>query len=215
MLVGGVIAGKILDREYRLIEQKLLRKAKEKSGDPESITPSDIDDDFPIEVARFRTMPIYLILFIVTCAGYGWTLQQGVNLACPLVLLIISMLPYYPLLLVKCSNSSQSGLCHCLHSQHNADSNCRPRTYTRFLHHSLRTCTVHILYSTTSPSSQNNLVRCSLGAALVSIIDIIIKSVGMGWAYVILAAMCLVVSPPFLSIMHFGPKLRARRRAQL
>lgn len=91
MLIGGVVAGKVLDREYRRTEQKLLRKMKEKAEDPESVRQIDKDsDDFPIERARFRTMPIYLVVFIATCAGYGWTLQQGVNLACPLVLLIIS-----------------------------------------------------------------------------------------------------------------------------
>ncbi|KAK7695413.1 hypothetical protein QCA50_000049 [Cerrena zonata] len=180
MLFGGVIAGKVLDREYRRMEKKLLSKTKEKPVDPESVTQIDKDDEFPIEKARFRTMPIYLALFIVTCAGYGWTLQQGVNIACPLILLIIMGYGIISIL-----NTTQTLIVDLAPGQGSSITAC------------------------------NNLVRCSLGAALVSIIDIIIKSVGIGWAYVILAAMCLVVSPPFLSIMYIGPKFRAARKAKL
>ncbi|CAL1700544.1 unnamed protein product [Somion occarium] len=181
MLIGGVITGKILDREYINIKESLVRKARANASDPEALRSEDVvrDEDFPIEVARFRTMPIYLAIFTATCMGYGWSLQQEVNIACPLILLII--MGYT---IVSILNTTQTLIVDLLPSQGSSITAC------------------------------NNLVRCSLGAALVSIIDIIINSVGIGWAYVILGGMCIAVSPAMFLIMRIGPKYRTKRRAQ-
>ncbi|KAL1951425.1 hypothetical protein VTO73DRAFT_574 [Trametes versicolor] len=60
----------------------------------------------------------------------------------------------------------------------------------------------------------NNLVRCSFGAACVSVIDLIIKAVGTGWTYTILSLICVVFSPIYWVLIRYGPKWRARRRAR-
>lgn len=62
--------------------------------------------------------------------------------------------------------------------------------------------------------TQNNLVRSSLGAAFVSVIDLILTALhGPGWTFVLIAGICLVVGGPVLAIeMKWGPVWRERRR---
>ena len=89
MLFGSWINGKVLDAEYQRIKRKLERRANE---DPEyDVRPEDVTKDvnFPIEYARFRTMPIYFVIYVAVGIGYGWALQRGANIAVPLVLQII------------------------------------------------------------------------------------------------------------------------------
>ncbi|RPD67367.1 MFS general substrate transporter [Lentinus tigrinus ALCF2SS1-7] len=60
----------------------------------------------------------------------------------------------------------------------------------------------------------NNLVRCSFGAAAVSVIDLMLKRLGTGWTYVLLSGLCIVFSPSYYILMHYGPRWRAQRRAR-
>lgn len=90
MVFGSWITGLVLDRDYRMIKAKLEKKSRE---DPKyKIRPEDVvkDENFPIEYARFRTMPVYFAVYIVACIGYGWCLDAKVNIAGPLILNIIS-----------------------------------------------------------------------------------------------------------------------------
>jgi len=89
MVFGTVSVGRMLDADYQRITKRLAKKAE---GDPEKhILPEDMtkDENFPIERARLRMVPILTAIFILTCAGYGWVLQQEVNIAVPLILQII------------------------------------------------------------------------------------------------------------------------------
>jgi len=91
MVFGAVLCGRMLDADYQRIKKKLVKKAE---GDPEKrIRPEDVtkEENFPIERARLRTVPIFTAIFIVTCAGYGWSLQREANIAVPLILQIICM----------------------------------------------------------------------------------------------------------------------------
>ncbi|KAG2337351.1 hypothetical protein BDR05DRAFT_1047209 [Suillus weaverae] len=51
----------------------------------------------------------------------------------------------------------------------------------------------------------NNLVQCSLGALMVSVIDLIVNAVGPGWTYVLLAGICLDVTD-YLKIWEIPPQ---------
>ena len=59
---------------------------------------------------------------------------------------------------------------------------------------------------------QNNLVRCSFGAVMVSVIDLIVSALGAGWTYVLLAGICLACSPMIWLAIWIGPRCRAKRR---
>jgi len=182
MLLGSAITGKILDREYRAIKEKLIKKAEQSAHLPGAIKPEDVtrDENFPIEYARFRTMPYYLAIFTGAVIGYGWALQSGVSIAVPLVLQII--MGYTTMAIL---NTSQTLIVDLLPT----------------LGSSVTAC--------------NNLVRCSLAALIVSVINLILNAVGMGWTYVILGAMCIAVSPIMFVVMRMGPRFRAKRIAKL
>ncbi|KAI6047960.1 MFS general substrate transporter [Pisolithus marmoratus] len=66
-ITGGFVIGKIMDRDYRLLNEKLV-------------------ENFPIEKARLKTTPIQLLICVACCASYGWCLHQKVSIAVPLVL---------------------------------------------------------------------------------------------------------------------------------
>ena len=89
MLVGGIVIGKLLDADYQRSKRKTLRRLEQ---DPEKNFATDdvTKENFPIEYARLRTMPVYFGIFVVATIGYGWCLHANVSLAGPLVLQIIS-----------------------------------------------------------------------------------------------------------------------------
>lgn len=51
-----------------------------------------------------------------------------------------------------------------------------------------------------------------MGAGMVSIINIILDRLGTGWTYVLMGAICLVVTPLIWVIIKLGPGYRSRRR---
>ncbi|KAI0003808.1 MFS general substrate transporter [Russula compacta] len=61
----------------------------------------------------------------------------------------------------------------------------------------------------------NNLVRCSLGAGMVSIMNPILTALGDGWTYVLLGGLCVLVSPLLYVEVRWGPVWRERRQRKL
>lgn len=61
---------------------------------------------------------------------------------------------------------------------------------------------------------QNNLVRCTLSAVIVSVIDLMMKSMGIGWTYVFHCGMALLSLPLLYLSMHIGPRYRVKRQRQ-
>jgi hypothetical protein len=59
---------------------------------------------------------------------------------------------------------------------------------------------------------QNNLIRCTLGAVAVSVIDLMIKAMGVGWTYTVFGCFCLLSMPLLLTEMYLGPRIRKHRR---
>ncbi|KAI0052527.1 MFS general substrate transporter [Auriscalpium vulgare] len=178
MLIGTLLSGKLMDRDYAAIRDAMIKKAQADSEgqiiDVNEITKSD---NFPIEKARLRTAPIHLALFIGCVLGYGWALQAKVNLAVPLILqmimglTVVSIMNIITTLLVDLMPSQGSSITAC-----------------------------------------NNMVRCLLGAGLVSVIDIIIKALGAGWTYIVLGGGCILVSPLLIVVLRWGPVWREQRR---
>jgi len=101
MVLGGIVTGQILDWDYERIRKLLvLRAAVSTSND---MSPRDWvnDEIFPIEKARLRTVPFYLVTYVVCCIGYGWAIHRKVPLAVPLLLQFIctSSISTFPLTL--------------------------------------------------------------------------------------------------------------------
>ncbi|EIW87053.1 MFS general substrate transporter [Coniophora puteana RWD-64-598 SS2] len=65
-----------------------------------------------------------------------------------------------------------------------------------------------------SVTACNNIVRCSLGAISVSVIDIMLKAIRPGWTYTIYGFICLLTVPMTYLAIHIGPRYRAKRYAR-
>ncbi|KAJ7090815.1 MFS general substrate transporter [Mycena belliarum] len=57
----------------------------------------------------------------------------------------------------------------------------------------------------------NNLVRCGLGAALVSAIQPLLDALGAGYTYLLLGGICALTGPIVYLVIRIGPRSRARR----
>ncbi|KAK9478796.1 major facilitator superfamily domain-containing protein [Lipomyces japonicus] len=60
-------------------------------------------------------------------------------------------------------------------------------------------------------NSMINIVRCFLGAASTSVIEIVRRHIGIGWTYTLLAGVCVLGFPVLLAELVFGPRYRKRR----
>ncbi|KAF8481814.1 MFS general substrate transporter [Russula ochroleuca] len=58
----------------------------------------------------------------------------------------------------------------------------------------------------------NNIVRCLMGAGMVSIINPMLVALGDGWTYVVLGGLCVLVSPLLYVEIQWGPFWRERRQ---
>ncbi|KZT30847.1 MFS general substrate transporter [Neolentinus lepideus HHB14362 ss-1] len=179
MVFGSMFSGKLLDKDYQRLKLSLMKKA---AADPErGINPEDVtkSENWPVEKARLRTLPIYLAVLVAVCCGYGWCLQEKVSIAGPLLLQILvgiianSTLISVQTLIVDLAPTQSSAVTAC-----------------------------------------NNVVRCAMGAALVSVVELILSGIGPGWTYVLFGGLVAAVTPLFFLIMHMGPKWRARRRVR-
>ncbi|KAJ7238522.1 major facilitator superfamily domain-containing protein [Mycena haematopus] len=89
MLIGSATSGKLLDWDYQRVKRGLgilsFKYEKEKTE-----TEQD-DDGFPIEKARMRLVPFLVACFVACCAAYGWCIERRVNLAGPLVFLVVGI----------------------------------------------------------------------------------------------------------------------------
>lgn len=180
MLIAVVINGRLLDRQYRMIKEKMIMNLdtlRVESG--EALRPEDVtrDEYFPIEYARLRMLPIFLAVLSVCTIGYGWSLEQRVSLALPLVLHVIMGCS-----ILMVMNTTQTLLVDLVPHRSSAITAC------------------------------NNFTRCSLGAVMVSIINIIINGIGVGWTYTLLGCLGTICIPLVFVAMRIGPKCRARRR---
>ncbi|KAI9842724.1 MAG: hypothetical protein M1838_003004 [Thelocarpon superellum] len=64
-------------------------------------------------------------------------------------------------------------------------------------------------------TAANNLCRCSMGAAGTAVIAQMITTMGRGWCFTFVAAVCLLFSPILLLSTRWGPKWREERRVRL
>ncbi|TDL28024.1 MFS general substrate transporter [Rickenella mellea] len=65
-----------------------------------------------------------------------------------------------------------------------------------------------------SISGVNNLFRSSIAAALVSVIDLIVRAIGIGWAFSLLAGVSFAALPLTFWEMKSGPRWRAKRKSK-
>ncbi|KAF8898987.1 MFS general substrate transporter [Infundibulicybe gibba] len=158
MILGSCIIGKFLDWEFQTIKNQLH--------------PGPTD-------ARLRSLPFFMTLSALCCAGYGWCLEKRVSIAGPLILQIA-----IGFVAIAVMNSTQTLIIDLLPKQSSSATAC------------------------------NNLVRCTFSAVIVSVIDLIINAIGIGWTYVLLGGLSLVAVPLFYLEIKIGPNYRRKRQLE-
>ena len=71
---------------------------------------------------------------------------------------------------------------------------------------------IHELEESADCVLQNNFLRCSLGAILVSVLDLIINGIGVGWTCVLLGGLAVLLLPLIYGAMIIGPRWRMKRQ---
>ena len=87
-MIGTIITGKILDKDYRRVQEKYNRSHAAESG----VSQATVDDhhNFPLEKARLRLIPIFVVLQFLSVMLFGWTVQYTVHIAVPIVATFIT-----------------------------------------------------------------------------------------------------------------------------
>ncbi|KIX05967.1 uncharacterized protein Z518_03941 [Rhinocladiella mackenziei CBS 650.93] len=89
-MIGTLITGKILDADYRRVKAKSETRSTRgslSSNHDVSVSTASSNDEFPLEVARLRLVPIFALLQCISILLFGWTIQypNHVNIAVPIV----------------------------------------------------------------------------------------------------------------------------------
>ncbi|KIY45796.1 MFS general substrate transporter [Fistulina hepatica ATCC 64428] len=171
MVCGTVTMGRIMDRDYRRVKEKMKRRAEEDG--------SVFDEGaFPFERARIRLVPYITVTYTASAVAYGWCIDKNVNLSAPLIFLFFvgmfstSMMSSISTLLVDLLPGQGSSITAC-----------------------------------------NNFVRCSLGAVMVSVIQLMFDAIGVGFTFLVLGSLCIVFGVPcFWVVMQMMPVYRRKRR---
>jgi hypothetical protein len=77
MTIGGIVAGKLVDRNYAVT-------ARKHGFEPQDKGKHDLFE-FPIEEARYRHCLVFILLEVLVVIGYGWTVWARVHPAVPIV----------------------------------------------------------------------------------------------------------------------------------
>jgi len=89
MVIGSSVIGRVLDREFQVIKRQEAKATDAKEDMSEKKVGSQDParhGNFPIEKARLRILPTFVLLMAACSAGYGWCLKARVNIAGPLIL---------------------------------------------------------------------------------------------------------------------------------
>ncbi|KAJ7656393.1 MFS general substrate transporter [Mycena polygramma] len=176
LAVGSIGCGKLLDRDYQRLRRRLIAQAS-KAGKQANEKTGTVDDEaFPIERARLRLLPTFVALFVASCIGYGWCIEERTNMAGPLILLF-----FVGVVVITVMNSTQTLMVDLIPTQGSAITAC------------------------------NNLVRCSLGAGLVSAMQPLLDALGAGYAYLLLGGISALMAPLMYLVIYIGPRCRVRR----
>lgn len=235
MVLGTTVTGRILDYQYRVLKEKIARKANETK---EAQGAADLlkEENFPIEWARLQSAPAYLLIITAATVGYGWCLRRGVSLAVPLILHIISepnlaafssawcSSPFYPVgyTFIGFMNTVQTLIVDLLPNRGSSVTAAVRLFVVRLVVHVELTrawieqpCALFAGSRRAYFSLQRQLKLHKADGRhpqTTAVIDLIITAVGEGWTYTIMGAICVSVAPLIWLEIKMGPVWRERRR---
>lgn len=96
------------------------------------------EENFPIERARLRTVPVMLVVYAACVIGYGWCLQRRVSLAGPLVLQFFSELNLHAVCTHFLTTNQTSWVHRHRRYEYHSNTHNRPPPCPEFFRNSLR-----------------------------------------------------------------------------
>lgn len=81
-MIGAIFNGRYLNWEFSRLKKRVSQKA-------DSRLQSDDLSDFPVEVARFRLIPIHQCVCACVALVYGWCVDKDISIAVPLIMQVI------------------------------------------------------------------------------------------------------------------------------
>ncbi|KAH8810812.1 major facilitator superfamily domain-containing protein [Xylogone sp. PMI_703] len=175
-VAGSYLTGYLMDYDYRTVEAQYRRERN--LPDDFKLNKKELAD-FPIEKSRLKSSWWIVLLFVITTAGYGFSLNLNI-IAIPLVLQFFI-------------------------------------AYTATAVFSVNSALVIDLYpgASASATAVNNLMRCSVGAIGVAIVQLVIDRVGAGLTFLTFALATACVSPLLAIEWVYGERWRTERKIRL
>jgi hypothetical protein len=84
LTAGSLGCGRLIDREYKRFRARWVRRRAE--AKVELAGAAFDESEFPIERARLRLLPLFIVPFLACVVAYGWCLQAAVHISGPLIL---------------------------------------------------------------------------------------------------------------------------------
>ncbi|KAG8168639.1 hypothetical protein KVR01_001388 [Diaporthe batatas] len=183
-IVGSSIAGKIMTRDFVRFEQLYLETH------PGAPAPSKsrkaFASDFPIEHARLRSIPVITFIFVVSTAIYGFTVLPTDLLPPQAANPAWIALPLFLQFLIAATSNAVFAI---------------------------NTTLVSDLCPGKGASSTaiNNLVRCSMAAVGVGVVESMLALVGRAGTFVALALLVVAMSVVYVMEWYWGSQWRQKR----
>ncbi|TDZ29990.1 Itaconate transport protein [Colletotrichum spinosum] len=86
MTLGGLLAGRLLDRNLALVARRRLGPDVGPENAAVAVAAARATDEFPLEAARYRRCQWFLLFMAACVSGYGWAVDSGAHAAVPAVL---------------------------------------------------------------------------------------------------------------------------------
>ncbi|KAJ0367454.1 hypothetical protein COL154_003104 [Colletotrichum chrysophilum] len=179
-IVGSTIVGKLMNKDFAAAEAAYKSARNEPSK--KKLSSKDVPADFPIERARLRRLPWAVIIFVITTAGYGFSMAYPSITSLAGWIAVPLVLQFF----IAATSNAVFALNQTLVSDL-----CPGKG--------------------ASATAINNLVRCSLGAVGVAFVEQMIALAGVGPTFLGLALITVSVTPLAVIHWNWGQQWRAER----
>ncbi|KAI8200943.1 Itaconate transport protein [Colletotrichum sp. SAR 10_65] len=179
-IVGSTIVGKLMNKDFAAAEAAYKSARNEPSK--KKLSSKDVPADFPIERARLQRLPWAVVIFVITTAGYGFSMAYPSITSLAGWIAVPLVLQFF----IAATSNAVFALNQTLVSDL-----CPGKG--------------------ASATAINNLVRCSLGAVGVAFVEQMIALAGVGPTFLGLALITVSVTPLAVIHWNWGQQWRAER----
>lgn len=183
-IAGSAVVAKLMTRDFRACEKEF--KVDNGLPDDYTIPTKAIPAGFPIEHARLRNLWWIVALFVASIIGYGFSLSVSRSVYGRAGYIAVPLALQF--IIAATSNAVFAA------NQTLVSDLCPGKG--------------------ASATAMNNLVRCTLGAVGVAVIDPLIQKLGPGYAFLTLAVAMACCAPLAVLTWFFGQRWRGERTSK-